>query len=146
MANSSVLSTAPADDLARASGGVFFTAVDRHRLIALLAGTSEANEVCRNALHQGATFTITAAALPASHFVPIYKQREQHCRREGIATLGFDQAVERLQAAQDRPLRLGWVHITEPPYYFQLFLADDLSSVLSCIGIDQAQQEPGGAP
>ena len=101
------LSTVLADGLALSSGGVSFTVVDRHRLIALLAGTGEANEVCREALHHGATFTITAVALPASHFVPIYKRREQHCRRKGIATAGFDQAVERLEAAQDQPLRLG---------------------------------------
>jgi hypothetical protein len=121
--------------------GVPFTPVERHRLMTLLAGPGEANEVCRDALDNGAAFTITTAASPASHFVPIYRRRERHCRREGIATLGFDQAVERLEAAQDQPVRLGWVHVTEPPYYFQLFLADDLSTVLSCIGVDQAQQE-----
>lgn len=120
--------------------GVSYTAVERQRLMALLAGPGEANEVCRGALRRGAAFTITAAASPASHFVPIYRQRERHCRREGIATLGFDQAVERLEAAQEQPVRLGWVHVTEPPYYFQLFLADDLSTVLSCIGVDQAQR------
>ncbi|WP_320065954.1 hypothetical protein [Micromonospora sp. RTGN7] len=114
--------------------------MDRHQLIALLADGGSADAMCRDALRHSADFTIADGAMPASHFARIYDRRERHCRERGIATLGFREGVEHLQDARDQVVRLGWVKVTDPGYHFQLFLTEDLSAVIACIGVDQAHQ------
>ncbi|MBG6067009.1 hypothetical protein [Micromonospora ureilytica] len=114
--------------------------MDRHQLIALLAGGGSAYAMCRDALHDGADFTIANGAMPATHFARIYDRRKRHCQERGIATLGFRQGVERLQNARNHAVRLGWVKVANPDYHFQLFLTEDLSAVIACIGVDQAHQ------
>ncbi|MEQ4305030.1 hypothetical protein ABNF97_27230 [Plantactinospora sp. B6F1] len=61
-------------------------------------------------------------------------------RDAGIPTLGFAEAVEHLRGAGDQALRLGGVRVDNPPYYFQLLLSADASSVVGCIGVDQQHQ------
>ncbi|WP_433357168.1 hypothetical protein ACQPYV_09310 [Micromonospora saelicesensis] len=117
--------------------------VDRHQLTALLVGGGSADAMCRHALHRGAAFTIAEGAMPASHLAQVYDRRERHCRAREIVTLGFREAVERLQDARDQVVRLGWVSTTEPRYHFQLFLTEDLSAVIACVGVDQARRNDG---
>ena len=60
-----------------------------------------------------------------------------HTVAEGIPTLGFSEAVASLRGMGTQPVQLGQVTVEDPPYLFMLFLADDASSVVACLGIDQ---------
>ncbi|MCP3784640.1 hypothetical protein NLX85_14800 [Micromonospora sp. A3M-1-15] len=116
----------------------------REELISLLADESPVNKACRDALERGASFHIwdgTLGLVPAHNLARTYRVREVHTRERGIPTLGFVASVETLCALGDQPVRLGGVTQLDPPYYFQLFLAADASSVLACIGVDQQHQQ-----
>ncbi|MDW5330818.1 hypothetical protein [Plantactinospora sp. KLBMP9567] len=112
----------------------------RETLVALLSGAGEAYEACRAALGAGAGFDIATGLVPASQLAATYGVRKKITRDAGIPTLGFAEAVEHLRDAGDQALRLGGVRVDSPPYYFQLFLSADASSVVACIGVDQQHQ------
>jgi hypothetical protein len=64
-------------------------------------------------------------------------RRERHTRQFGIPTAGFAAAVETLLAYGERPVRIGAVDIDDPPYHYQLFLSEDLTTVVAVLGVDQ---------
>ncbi|MGK5445069.1 hypothetical protein ACSNN7_25025 [Micromonospora sp. URMC 105] len=116
----------------------------REELISLLADESPADTACREALERGAPFRIwddSGGSIPASNLASTYRAREAITRDRGIPTLGFAAAVETLYALGEQPVRLGGVTQVDPPYYFQLFLTADATSVLACIGVDQQHQQ-----
>jgi hypothetical protein len=119
---------------------VTVAAMNRRTLISLLDGSGAAKKACREALRAGAGFNISEGLVPARHLAAIYRVRADITRDRGIPTIGFGEAVNRLQAAEDQALRLGGVQVDDPPYYFQLFLTADASSVLACVGVDQQHQ------
>jgi hypothetical protein len=118
--------------------------MDRDRLVSLLSGSHDAHAACRAALRDGAPFVVYGHPLPANNFLGTYRRRQRHTRETGIPTLGFDLAIEALAAADTLPLRLGSVTATDPPYHFQLFLREDMSAVVACLGVDQQHRELGG--
>lgn len=123
--------------------------MERVQLISLLTDRDGAFEACRVAVERGASFDVFDGSLPASHFAEIYRGRQIHTRERGIPTVGFAEAVEVLYALRERPLRVGRVRLSDPPYYFQLFLSADESAVVACIGVDhqhQAQRAPQATP
>jgi len=123
--------------------------VKREDLISLLTDNSPAHQACRTALNQGSFFYVDDGLIPANNHAFTYRAREAHTRERGIPTLGFAAAVERLHALGEQPLRLGGVRQSDPPYYFQLFLAADGTAVLACIGVDQqhqARRRAGNSP
>jgi len=110
----------------------------RSQLVAMLGG-SDAGVLCQQALENGATFTVHHGAMPATHYAVIYARRERLCRQRGISSVGFRQAVEDLQLAGDQAVCLGWVDTVDPPYHFQLFLNEDLSAIVACLGVDTSR-------
>ncbi|RUL90399.1 MULTISPECIES: hypothetical protein [Micromonospora] len=119
--------------------------MERKELISLLADESPVNKACREALERGAPFHIRDEAMglvPANNLASTYRAREAITRDRGIPTLGFAAAVEALHALGEQPVRLGGVTQLDPPYYFQLFLTADATSVLTCIGVNQKHQQP----
>jgi len=70
--------------------------------------------------------------------VVIYARRDRHTRQRSIPTLGFTQAVDDLRAHGDDLVRLGAVDLDDPPYHFQLFLNEDATAVIACLGVDQS--------
>ena len=76
-------------------------------------------------------------AVPASRILPAYERRAVRTVAEGIPTLGFADAVASLRRMGTQPVRLGQVTVADPPYLFMLFLSDDASTVVACLGIDQ---------
>ncbi|MFG3701674.1 hypothetical protein ACGF5C_27745 [Micromonospora sp. NPDC047620] len=83
---------------------------------------------------------IDSDPLPASHMVRIYRRRERHIKARGVSSLGFAEAVQALTDAGHLPLRLGSVAAADPPYHFQIFLSADASTVVACLGVDQAHR------
>jgi len=112
-------------------------AVERADLISLLAGDTQAQQACRAALEQGATFHVYAdhEGVPASNLAATYRRREAHTRKLDIPTLGFAEAVETLGALGEQPIVLGSVAQEGSPRSFVIFLAPDATSVISCIGV-----------
>jgi hypothetical protein len=118
--------------------------MDRDRLVSLLSGSQEAHVACRAALRNGAAFVIYDHPLPATDLLGIYRRRQRHTSKAGIPTHGFGPAIEALAASGGLPLCLGSVTAVDPPYHFQLFLTEDASAVVACLGVDQQHRHPGG--
>jgi hypothetical protein len=116
--------------------------VERNELAQLLdtstyAWGTYAWGACRHALLDGAPFILWDGSVPASRLLPAYERREMRTVADGIATVGFAEAVASLRSAGNQPVRLGQVTVADPPYLFMLFLAGDESAVVACLGIDQ---------
>jgi hypothetical protein len=111
--------------------------VDRDLLVQLLSGGREAFIACRQSVLAGGRMWVSGDAQPASGLARIYQRRAGHTQRRGIPTLGFSAAVQALHEYGERPVRLGAVDIDDPPYHFQLFFEESLTSIVACLGVDQ---------
>jgi hypothetical protein len=113
--------------------------MDRGDLARRLIGEGEPFAACRRAVLSGAPFWIdeqehlTSASVLAS----IYAQRHKHTTRRGIPTAGFAAAVDALRAHGEQLVRIGAVDVPDPPYHYQLFLTQDLTTVVAVLGVDQ---------
>ncbi|MFB9408106.1 MULTISPECIES: hypothetical protein [Dactylosporangium] len=112
--------------------------MEREALLRLLGEEpGAAFEACRDAIQAGAEYVVWDHTLPADQLARSYLRRAQHMARIGTPMLGSAEAIDVLQTAGDRPLRVGEAKIENPPTHFQLFLTADATRVLACIGIDQ---------
>ena len=111
--------------------------MERDHLVRLLDEEGEAFIACRQALISGARFWVSELSERASTLVRIYAHRDRHTRETGIPTLGFPAAVDALRQHGEQPIKVGAVDTEDPPYHFQLFLAEQLTSVVACLGVDQ---------
>jgi hypothetical protein len=111
--------------------------VERNELAQLLDISGYASGACRHALLGGAGFIVWDGAVPASQILPAYERRAVRTVADGTPTLGFADTVAALRRVGSQPVRLGQVTVTDPPYLFMLFLSDDASTVVGCLGIDQ---------
>src|SRR5690606_6573469 len=66
----------------------------------------------------------------------IYSRRLAQATSRGAWTVGFAEAVAELRAAGVQPLRLGSVDTDDPRRHYQLFLSDDLTQVIACLGVE----------
>jgi hypothetical protein len=106
--------------------------------VELLDSAWEADSACRQLLLDGAPFHIGEHG-PASvaGLVHIYARRERLTRRKGVPSVGFSEAVERLQSCGLDDVLIGYVKDVERGWHFQLFVAADESLVVSCLGVKQ---------
>ena len=111
--------------------------MDRDLLIQLLGDEQEAYNACRRYVAAGARVWVSDDAQPASGLASTYQRRAGHISQTGIPTLGFSAAVHALCEYGEQPVRLGAVDVDDPPYHFQLFLDENLTSVVACLGVDQ---------
>jgi hypothetical protein len=114
-----------------------FRRVNRDHLVGMLRRDGEAFDACRQALVAGARFWVTEHTQQASILVGIYARRDRHTQQRAIPTLGFAQAVDDLRSRGGDPVRIGAVDSDNPPYHFQLFLNEDATAVVACLGVDQ---------
>ena len=111
--------------------------MDRDQLARLLGGDGEAVAACRKAVADGARFWVSTTSQPASHLAWTYARRERLNRRAGVPGLGFVQAVDQLRGLAHQPVCVGAVDSQTPPYHFQLFLTEDLTTIVACLGVDK---------
>lgn len=113
--------------------------MDREDLARLLIGEGEPFAACRRAVLSGAPFWISEQDHPtsASALVSIYARRHEHTTRCGLPTLGFARAVDALRAHGEHLIRVGAVDVLDPPFHYQLFLTEDLTTVVAILGVDQ---------
>jgi hypothetical protein len=114
--------------------------VDRDVLVQLLDGGREAFSACRQSVLAGGRVWVSDDVQPASGLARIYRRRAGHTQRRGVPTLGFSAAVQALHDYGERQVRLGAVDVDDPPYHFQLFFDENLTSIVACLGVDQ---DPG---
>jgi hypothetical protein len=117
--------------------------VERDELAHLLDMSSDASGACRHALLSGAGFIVWDGSVPASKILPAYERRAVRAIADGVATLGFAEAVADLRRMGTDPVRLGQVTVTDPPYVYMLFFNDETSTVVACLGIDQQSRAAG---
>jgi hypothetical protein len=110
--------------------------MERDQLVELLDGPGDAGSACRHALIDGAAFLVWQGSAAADRMVPAYERRLRRAAAEGMATIGFQEALVALRAVGRQQLRLGQVALLDNTYRFMLFLAADLSAVVACLGIE----------
>ncbi|PWS47218.1 hypothetical protein DLE01_31695 [Streptomyces sp. FT05W] len=89
------------------------------------------------ALHSGATYVVWDGASPAESYARVYARRLRYTRREGVETVGLEQAVQRL-GEHDRPVSLGKVTAADRSWVFMLFFTEDGGSLVACTGVRKA--------
>jgi hypothetical protein len=112
--------------------------VDRDHLARILDREGEVFAACRRAVLSGARFWVTDSPQPASELARTYARRERGTRERGVPTLGFAEAVAALRDWGEGLVRLGAVDTEDPPYHFQLFINEDGTVLIACLGGDQA--------
>ncbi|MEU8244612.1 hypothetical protein [Nonomuraea sp. NPDC048916] len=111
--------------------------MDRLVLAELLVYQGEADPACRLAVLAGGDFRIWEGGVRVDHLVHIYRRRERLTRQRATPSLGFSEAVSRLQSCGLDEVLLGYAKSAEPRYHFQLFLTMDVSMVVACLGVGQ---------
>jgi hypothetical protein len=112
--------------------------MDRTTLVELLDPRWEADSACWQALLAGVPFKVTEhEPLPIDDLVATYRTRERSTSEAGISTLGFSDALLRLQTCDLEKVRIGSVDDLEHHRRFVLFVAADGSRIASCLGVSQ---------
>jgi hypothetical protein len=110
----------------------------RAALIAALATGNPADQACRQALIEGATFDAHEGTVPVDNLAVIYARRVEHLRANGTRFVG-DDVVERLRLSQYRAVRLTGVNGADN---YVVFLSPDDDHVVGSIGVDGAVANP----
>jgi hypothetical protein len=104
--------------------------VDEAQLLDALDSDHAADAACRQAIEDGGTVTMLPGLVPAEHLAHIYAVRVRHLAAQGAETIGSEDVVERLGAADSR-LQLASVKTAD-----RLFVAFlDGSRVVSSWGV-----------
>ncbi|MEU6723171.1 hypothetical protein ABZ917_05600 [Nonomuraea wenchangensis] len=111
--------------------------MDRETLVQLLDNAGEAGHACRRALMNGAYFEIWPDPVEALPLAKTYQRRARLTHRMDIPSLGFNEAVTKLDTCGLQHLVLGIVKDAESAYHFQLFLSPDASRVVACLGVSK---------
>jgi len=111
--------------------------MDRDGLAQVLTNAGHAATACRSALQDGAELILWQGVVPADRMVLAYERREARALADGVPTLGFPEALDRLRRAGHQELQLGQVTAVDPPYLFMIFLTGDPTALVACVGIDQ---------
>ncbi|MEV6571206.1 hypothetical protein [Streptomyces sp. NPDC051577] len=116
--------------------------MERDQLMRLLVGDDEASKAALAALVDGDDFVVWEDATLSSYaHARTYENRRASLRRRGIETLGLDRAVQLLRE-RDQPIRLGKITSVDRSRIFMVFLTEDGSAPVACIG----GQRPDGRP
>ena len=112
------------------------------RLAELLAGEDEVRLLARAALAEGAGYQVEGDAIPVDRLVSIYGRRQRAAQRSGQPSIGFQRALEELRLFEGAELALGFIDDRRRGgFYFQLFLAPPMRSVVACFGIKPTRAE-----
>jgi hypothetical protein len=104
--------------------------VDEAQLLDALSSDHAADAACRQAIEDGGTVTILPGRIPTEHLAQIYAVRVRHLAAQGVETIGSEDVVERLNAA-DGTLQLASVKTADR--HFVVFL--DGRRVISSWGV-----------
>ncbi|WP_220499356.1 hypothetical protein [Microbispora sp. H10949] len=120
--------------------------MDRSALADLLSDAGEAGAACRRALVSGGDYEVWPTPVSTRDLVGIYRRRERLSRRRGVSSIGFADAVVRLDACGLEVVLVGYVKSVTPAYHFQIFLSADTLRVVACLGISQEHKARSAGP
>lgn len=113
---------------------------DRESLLGAFTADEEADTACRSALAAGAVYREPSdGVVESANLVTIYDRRARHLAKGGVATIGFERAVERLRLIGG-PVRIGSAHADDFNYVF--FVDATESVVVSCCGVAASAASP----
>ncbi|MFJ9075617.1 hypothetical protein ACIRO3_10215 [Streptomyces sp. NPDC102278] len=116
--------------------------MERDQLLQLLVGDDEASKAALAALAEGDDFVVWEdGTLSSETQARRYANRRGSLRRRGIETLGLERAVQ-LFRERDQPLRLGKITSVDRSRVFMLFLTEDGSALVACIGGHRPDEHP----
>ncbi|GGS22547.1 hypothetical protein GCM10010171_14230 [Actinokineospora fastidiosa] len=111
------------------------------RLLELFAGEDGAAALCYAALLRGASHEVWEGSVGQAQIASIYRRRFRGVQRVGQGSVGFAEAVRRLEEYQGGDIVLGYVDDRPSGgYYFQLFLNVDCTSVVACLGVERPRK------
>ncbi|MFE7076471.1 hypothetical protein ACFU96_40930 [Streptomyces sp. NPDC057620] len=110
-------------------------------LCEMLAEQTPACGPARAALLAGEAFDIWEGLVPASQLFHTYRVRRRVAQRHGQPTLGLDETVGILDAAEGELLRIGSIRPTGRAWTFTLFFNASATVVLACAGVARASHE-----
>ena len=113
---------------------------DRESLLAAFTADEEADAACLSALAAGAVYREPADRLvETADLVAIYDRRARHLAERGVATVGFERAVERLRLVGGS-VRIGSAHADD--FNFVFFVDATEPVVVSCCGVAASAASP----
>lgn len=116
--------------------------IARSHLVELLAGDDEVRLLARAALAEGAGYEVEGEAVPVGRLASIFGRRQRAAQRSGQPSIGFQRALNELRLFEGGELALGFIDDRRRGgYYFQLFLAPSMRSVVACFGIKPTHAE-----
>jgi hypothetical protein len=104
----------------------------REELRVALNPAHEAERACIAALDGGASVHASSETVFRDHLLTIYKRREEHLERLGARTIGSDDFIERLSAADER---LHIASVDDDEWHFVVFM-DSERRVVSTWGVE----------
>ena len=109
--------------------------MNRDVLTELLLGEGAAASACSSALRDGAELILWQGSAPADRMLAAYRRRHRRTIADAAATVGFPEALERLDRAGTDSLLLGQVSASNRDYVYMVFLTDDPPALVACVGI-----------
>ncbi|MFJ2748781.1 hypothetical protein [Streptomyces sp. NPDC087297] len=108
--------------------------MERHELMRLLAGDDAASKAALAALAQGADYVVwEGVGLSSEDYARGYESRRRSFQRRGIELLGWERGVQLLRE-RTQPIRTGKITAVDSSWSYQLFLTEDGSELVACIG------------
>jgi len=110
--------------------------MERAELAATVRQPGPAYRIARQALEDGAPYSIDDVSVDVGWVLTLYRRRAKN--DQGRRIVGLDQAVTDLTAAEPkRKLRLASISVADPPRQVQLFLAEDTGEPLACLAVER---------
>ncbi|MFE3555142.1 hypothetical protein ACFXKW_09800 [Streptomyces sp. NPDC059193] len=108
--------------------------MERHELMRLLAGDDEASKAALAALVGGGEYVVWEEITLSSEVrARGYESRRRSYQRRGVETLGLERGVQLLRE-HAQPVRTGKITAVDSSWIYQLFLTEDGSELVACIG------------
>ncbi|KOG52701.1 hypothetical protein ADK75_16035 [Streptomyces virginiae] len=116
--------------------------MERHELMRLLAGDDAASKAALASLADGADYVVWEdVGLSSEVYAQGHESRRRSYQRRGLETLGLERAVQLLRE-HAQPVHTGRITAVDSSWIFQLFLTEDGSELVACIGGRRPERRP----
>ncbi|MFF9913345.1 hypothetical protein [Streptomyces sp. NPDC013457] len=107
--------------------------MERHVLESLLTGDDEASVRALAALRSGAPYSVEERVQPTGVHAGVFGHRLQRMRMRGYEPPGLERAVQ-LVREHGRPVRTALIDPDNRTWFTLLFLTEDRSALVACVG------------
>ncbi|MFC7830773.1 hypothetical protein [Streptomyces sp. NPDC057375] len=113
----------------------------RDDLCEMLSEQTPACGPAREALLSGGAFDVWECLVPVGQLFHTYRVRHRVAQRHGQPTLGLDETLGILDAAEDEVLRIGSIRTGDGHWTFVLFFNAAATTVLACAGVARTSHD-----